>query len=160
MAFLNPFANLGIRTPSIATPGIAYPSILAPYLGSSATPGQVNGPVAPSAPMSDAAYRQSLGITTNFGKSNVPITSWYTNPSDYVRSLQSMNDQIRAQPGIQIGAFNPNGYKAPGNQFSWGNNTPMPPAPTMQKLTAPVPAPAAKVTAPAAKTAVSAPKTK
>lgn len=160
MAFLNPFANLGIRTPSIATPSIAGPSIFAPFLGSYATPGStagtVPGPVAPSAPLSDADYRKTYGLTENFGKSNVPLTSWYTNPSDYVKMLQNNNDFIKSQP-----AFTP----APPPTYNWGPTQlswAMPTKSAAQFNWANTTTPAAKpaVKAPAAKTPVTAAKTK
>ena len=170
---LNPFANLGIRTPSIATPKL--PAILTPYQ-TTYKQGPYTGPAAPAAPVQPLGdWKTPMGLTENWGKTGVPVTSWFTNPSPYVKSLESVSSTIKATPPIipLNAAGQPDSSLLPkGYSTNWGTTTPswatpsqsMPPAPTMQKLTTPAPvAKSAVKAAPAkapVKTTVSAPKTK
>jgi hypothetical protein len=162
MAFLNPFANLGIRTPGIATPSIASPGIFAPFMNT--TSGM------PSSYYSVPANNKPL-----------PPTVWGTTPPN--AGLKTAGPVIptnsAGQPDMSL---LPQGWKpaaqtafkpmtsAEINSLLKSISAPPPPAPVMQKLTAPAPvktpvktpvkAPVAPVVRAPAKTAVIAPKTK
>jgi len=161
---------LTIRTPAITTPSIKTPGISLP--GFTPTTNYKQGPVAPGSPPVSYAplgdWKTPMGLTQNWGQSSVPATSWFTNPSELVKSLSAMAELNRTMPpvipnnaqGQPDMSLLPRGWTSSGpTTLSWAVPKP-PPAPTMTRLTTPAPAKATKATTPAVKTPVVAPKAK
>jgi hypothetical protein len=136
MNFLNPFARLGVRTPSIAAPQL--PASLRPFM----TPPTTTVVVQPGT----RAPQQFAPIT--------PLT-FGTPPNIKLPTQTVIPRNAQGQPDMSL---LPQGYST-----NWGPTTPswlqkpMPPAPTMTRLTTPAPT---KATTRSGKTPVVAPKAK
>lgn len=136
MPLFNPFANLGIRYPTIAAPNIRLPGGFGTVNFGTKPPATtpITVPARPVqyAPLPPVTFGTAPAIKIPNG-TVIPTTQ---PPAPPPPAMPLPNQTFNWGAGATGTQFRPSA-PMPNNQFNWGYQyTPMPPAPTMEKLTA------------------------